>query len=147
MFREYVIKFLQNYKKKMKRPNFSPIFDEEKDFCEVTSEKPVETFVPNQQIDLRTLIQRFESGQRLNVHENFKPMSNFTNGSMYVEDYEDAPPDGVYDIVDVHNALNEHEQTKKVAKSAKAKAKADEATKKNDPSPVVADSHESNPSE
>lgn len=123
----------------MKRAKFEPIFDQKSDFCEKSVEKPVETFVPGQAIDLATLIKRFENGQRLNVHANFEPMDNMTRGSMYVEDFEDAPPDDIHDIVDVENAIREHEVAKREHKkkvSEKGKeAPPKEATAPEPPTP------------
>lgn len=117
----------------MKRPNFQPIFEKNADFCERTSDQPVNTLIPGQAIDLATLIKRFESGQRLNVHENFKPMSNMSEG-LYVEAFEDAPPDDIHDIVDVHAVMREHEQVKRDHKKRQAE-KGKEATGKEAPAP------------
>lgn len=91
----------------MERPNFVPILAK-KDYIERTNSKPIETFIPNQAMNLKELVQRFERGQRLNVHENFRPGSNFTQDKIYQEDFEDAPPDGVYDVTDVHDYYENH---------------------------------------
>ena len=91
----------------MKRANFEPIL-EKKDYVERSNSKPIETFIPNQAMNLKELVQRFERGQRLNVHENFRPGSNFTDGKIYEEDFEDAPPDNIHDVTDVHEYYNEH---------------------------------------
>lgn len=97
----------------MNRPNFQPIFSSENEFCEVLDPKPVSNFVPNQSLSLRDLVYRFEHGQRLNVHENFAPMSNFTRDEVYQETFDEAPPIDVNDVVDVHNYYNEHENHKR----------------------------------
>lgn len=97
----------------MKRPNFQPIFEKKSDFCEVSNDQPIRTFIPNQAIDLKELIARFDRGQRLNVHENFAPLSNFTRDSIYEEDFEDAPPDNVHDVVDVQEYYRDHENHKR----------------------------------
>lgn len=93
----------------MNRPNFQPIFTQKSDFCEQSSDKPVKTFVPGQAMKLSELMRRFEQGQRLNVHENFAPMSNFTRDSVYEETFDDAPPSDIHDIVDVHEYYKEHQ--------------------------------------
>ena len=63
----------------MERPNFQPIFSSQNDFCEVTEDKPVSTFIPNQAMKISELMARFERGQRLGVHCNFTPESEFTH--------------------------------------------------------------------
>lgn len=114
--------------------------------CERTNPNPIDTFVPHQALDLKTLIQRFERGQRLNVHQNFTPMSNMTSDSLYVEDFEEAPPDNVHDIVDVESHYRAHQEHKADYNRRKKESKrVEDAPKddtKQDPIPV-----ESNPSE
>lgn len=119
----------------MKRPNFEPIFEEKSDFCEISSEKPVNTFVPNQAISISELIKRFERGQRLGVHCNFAPGSNFENIPDEVSqarikaedmDSDDFPPTGVHDVTDVQ-AHYEALQAHKADFSARRKKKAEEA--------------------
>lgn len=95
----------------MKRSNFESIL-EKKDYVERSSSKPVETFIPNQAMNLKELVLRFERGQRLNVHENFRAGSNFTESKIYEEDFEDAPPDDIHDIVDVQQYYESHKQRK-----------------------------------
>lgn len=119
----------------MKRPNFEPIFEEKSDFCEISSSKPVSTFVPNQAISISELISRFERGQRLGVHCNFRPGENFENISdddakarIAAEDMDsdDFPPTGVHDVVDVQSHYEAH-QAHKADFSARRKKKAEEA--------------------
>lgn len=114
--------------------------------CERTNPKPIETFVPRQALDLKTLIERFERGQRLNVHQNFTPMSNMTQDSMYVEDFDDASPDNVHDIVDVEEHYRAHQEHKADYNRRKKESKQGKDVPKDepkqDPTPV-----ESNPSE
>lgn len=100
----------------MNRPNFEPIFTDKSDYCEVSDPQPVESFIPNQALDLKELVSRFERGQRLNVHNNFAPGSNFENISdeeamrqIQNETFDDCPPTGVYDIADVQQLKEEHE--------------------------------------
>lgn len=120
------------------------------DYCENSCDQPVKEFIPNQAISLRELVTRFERGQRLNVHQNFAPMSNFTNGNtIYEEDFNDAPPDDVHDIVDVHEHYLKHNEQKadyirrKKEKGKKPKpAPAQQGDAPNPPDPSV-----SNPSE
>lgn len=116
--------------------------------CERTSPQPVKSFVAGQAIDLKTLIQRFERGQRLNVHENFRPMSNFTEGSLYVEDFDDAPPDNIHDVVDVEEHYREHQEHKKDFAKRKKEAKQGEDVSKDDPKQATDSTplDESNPS-
>lgn len=110
--------------KKMEKPKFVQKI-EKKDYIERTSDVPVKTFVPHQSMKLKELVERFERGQRLNVHENFRPMSNFTENSLYEEGFDDAPPDDVHDVVDVHAYYMEHQEHKHdFAKRQKGKAKA-----------------------
>lgn len=92
----------------MKRANFEPVFSQKTDYCERTSKKRIKTFIPGQAMSLKELVSRFERGQRLNVHQNFKPMSNFTEDTLYEESFGDAPPDDVHDVVDVHRYYKEH---------------------------------------
>lgn len=121
----------------MDRPKFQPIFTKKSDFCEKSSSKPIETFVPHQALNLAELIQRFERGQRLNVHCNFAPGSNLMNctddealSMMQHDDMEKGfPSTDVHDIVDVQREYNLHLQTKQefAAKVADKKKKAKEA--------------------
>lgn len=109
----------------MKRPNFEPIFTDKSDFCERTSEKPVETFVPNQSMTLSEMMRRFESGQRLNVHSS--PMNQFYSSEeeadLNSERFEDAPPTDVHDISDVHRYYKEHQERKQEFAEKRKKAK------------------------
>lgn len=129
----------------MKLANFEPIFTDEKQFCERSSSKPIETFVPHQAISLKELVSRFERGQRLNVKQNFLPGDNFYRGSSDdVEDqrivandfaqdemrFEQSAPDDVHDVVDVHDYYRDHlkqkseyEQRMKEKKEEAKKAK------------------------
>lgn len=112
-----VLKTVQNYKKKMKRPKFEPIFSKKSDFCEKTNKKPISDFIPHQAITLKELVTRFERGQRLNVHSNFAPGSNFEaisdedalerikSESMETDDF----PPIAHDIVDVELLKREHD--------------------------------------
>lgn len=106
----------------MKRPNFEPIFESEKDYCEVSGDKPIKDFIPHQALDLAELIRRFDCGQRLNVHNNFAPGSNMYSASdeeafnnLQGDDVllETCPPTGVYDIVDVQAHYEAHEAHKR----------------------------------
>lgn len=119
----------------MKRPKFEPIFEKKSDFCEVSSEKPVSSFISGQAISISELIKRFERGQRLGVHCNFRPGENFENISdeqvalqMRAEDMDsdDFPPVGVHDITDVEEHYKIH-QAHKADFSARRKKKEDEA--------------------
>lgn len=105
----------------MERPNFQPIFTKKSDYCEKTNKKPINEFVPHQAITLPELVSRFERGQRLNVHANFRPGSNFEDitdeealNRIRTEniDADDFPPYDAHDIVDVQNAMQEHEYHK-----------------------------------
>lgn len=113
----------------MERPNFISKISQ-KDAAERSSDKPIKSFVPHQAMNLAELISRFERGQRLNVHENFPAMSNFTRDRIEEESFIDAPPDDIHDVVDVQNAMHEHEAHKKDYADRKKKAKADEAQRK-----------------
>lgn len=129
----------------MNRPNFEPIFSEKREFCEKCSDVPVKTFIPHQAMDLKELVSRFEHGQRLNVHENFRPMSNFTQDSIYEESFDDAPPSDVHDIVDVERYYQAHQVHKSEYKAKKAKSK--QAPPKEEAPQDKPDPAESNPSE
>ena len=125
----------------MKRPNFESIFDKKSDFCEKSSSTPVKSFVPHQAISLRELVSRFERGQRLNVHQNFRPMDNFTDGKIYEESFEDAPPHDITDVTDVHNYYRAHQEHVKHYKQRKIdekaeKAKANKAAEETKPAPA-----------
>lgn len=106
----------------MSRPNFQPIFTEKSEFSEVSSDKPVNTFVPHQAMSLAELVSRFEKGQRLNVHSNFPAGDNFQRitddealASIRSEsmDTDDFPPVGVHDIAEVQSLYEEHEVHKR----------------------------------
>lgn len=129
----------------MIRPKFQPIFEGKSDFCEQSDSKPVETFVPNQAISLSELISRFERGQRLNVHTNFRVGSNLedlTDEEALQRireeslDSDDFPPDDVHDIVDVqrekelHDVHKRefHERVKRNKEEAKQAPKAKQAS-------------------
>lgn len=105
----------------MPRPEFTPIFTSKSDYCEKSSSQPVQTFVPNQAISLKELVARFERGQRLNVHMNFRAGDNLENitdeeaiAQIKSESMEsdDFPPTGIYDISDVEEAYREHQNHK-----------------------------------
>lgn len=113
----------------MKRPIFEPIITQ-KEASERSSSTPISTFVPHQAMNLAELIRRFESGQRLNVHENFPAMSNFTRDKIYSESFEDAPGDDVHDIVDIQREIESHNDHKKDYQQRKKKAQADAAQRK-----------------
>lgn len=114
----------------MERPKFKRILTQKSDFCEISSEKPVETFVPHQAISIAELVSRFERGQRLNVHSNFAPGSNFENisdeeamsriknESMETDDF---PPTDVYDVADVERHYSEHQVHKSEFKERQRK--------------------------
>lgn len=115
----------------MERPKFEPIFTKKSDYCEKSASKPVETFIPHQAISLKELVSRFERGQRLNVHMNFRAGDNFENITdeealmrMKTEsmDTDDFPPVGVHDISEVEEAYKEH-QNHKVDFAARQKKK------------------------
>lgn len=98
----------------MNRPKFEPIFTNNSDFCEKSSDKPISSFVPHQAISLTELISRFERGQRLNVHMNFRVGDNIENISddealarIKSEDMntDDFPPTDVHDVVDVQREM------------------------------------------
>ena len=114
---------MKTTKKFTKKPLFESPFADKSEYCEKLSDKPVQTFIPHQAITLKELVTRFEHGQRLNVHQNFAPGSNFTNDSVYEEDFDDAPPTDVHDVVDVHNYMQEHEQHKKDYQQRQKEAK------------------------
>lgn len=96
-------------------------------FFEKSSDIPVKTFVPHQAITLRDLVSRFERGQRLNVHQNFRPQSNMTEGQIVEETFEEAAPDDIHDIVDVHNYMQEHEQRKSAFNKRQKEKKQEES--------------------
>lgn len=122
----------------MKRPNFEQIFSSPDEFLERTDPKPIKSFVPNQAMKLSELMSRFERGQRLNVHTNFKPMSNFTDGKVYEETFDEVPPI-CHDVVDVQEYYEAHkahkaafqQRQKEKAKQAKQPKQAPQA----DPTP------------
>lgn len=124
----------------MERPKFDPIFSKKSDFCEKSSPKPVNTFVPNQAISLKELVARFERGQRLNVHMNFTCGDNLENITdeealyrLHTEniDSDDFPPTGVYDVSDVEQAYKEHQNHKvDFAKRQKQKKEEQQAKQK-----------------
>lgn len=106
----------------MKRPNSVPIFDDPSEYCEKSSQIPVDTLIPGQSIKLSELIARFDRGQRLNVHANFPPGSNFDNLSddeaariiaNEIIDESMFPSDDVHDVVDVQREYDLQEQHKK----------------------------------
>ena len=107
----------------MEIPKVNQIFTKKSDFCEKVSSKPVESYIPNQAIKLSELVSRFEHGQRLNVHQNFRVEDQFTNDSIYAESFDDAPPDDVHDVVDVHAYYLEHQKHKAEYSARKKKEK------------------------
>lgn len=96
----------------MEKPKIFIQFSKKSDFCETSSSKPVSSFVPHQAMSLAEMVARFDRGQRLNVKQNFAPETQFTRDCIYEEDFEDAAPDDIHDVVDVQNAMAEHEQRK-----------------------------------
>lgn len=116
----------------MKRPNIYPIFTEESEFCEKSSSKQMSDFVPHQSYKISELVSRFERGQRLPVHMNFKPGSNFQAISdeqaekrINAEQFHDCDfaPTDVHDVVDVQAHYNEHQEHKKDFADRQKKAK------------------------
>lgn len=106
----------------MNRTKPKSIFCSKSEFCEKVSSKPIDSFVPNQAMKLKELVSRFERGQRLNVHSNFYPGSNFE--SMTDEealwqiqhesmDTEDFPPIDVHDVSDVQRLQEENDVRKR----------------------------------
>lgn len=120
----------------MERANFEEKISK-KDYVERTNSKPIETFIPNQAMNLKELVSRFERGQRLNVHENFRPGSNFTEGSIYEEDFEDAAPDDIHDVVDVQEYYRLHNERKSTfkKKQEEKRTKKEVSTTKDDDLP------------
>lgn len=114
----------------MIRPKFQPIFEKDSDFCEVSNDKPIKSFVPHQALDLKELIARFDAGQRLNVHENFTPLANFTRDKIYEESFEDCPPDDIHDVVDVQEYYQAHENHKRDFQKRQKENKAKSPTPK-----------------
>lgn len=106
----------------IKRPKFSAIIST-KDAAEVSDSKPIETFIPHQSFSLSEIMLRFEHGQRLPARPLFNPDSEFTEGSVYMEDFEEAPPDDVHDIVDVQSYYNEHQVHKREFEAKQRKKK------------------------
>lgn len=137
----------------MERPKFEPIFSKKSEFCEKSSSQPVSTFIPHQAISLKELVSRFERGQRLNVHMNFRPGSNLEDITdeealqrIKSEDMDsvDFPPVGIHDIADFEEAYKEHQnhkvdfkqrqQKKMEEKQAQQKKQAQQSS---DPTPNV----------
>lgn len=103
-------------------------------FCEKTSSKPVEGFVPGQAVKLSELFDRFTKGQRLNIHIN--PMNEFfpeDQVEKHTEPFEAAPPEDIQDIVDVeeyHKSVQEHKREfheRQKSKRQKSESKAEKA--------------------
>lgn len=92
-----------------------PIFTKKSEFCEVSSDVPVETLVPGQAITLNELVSRFEKGQRLNISDNPTNVMYRTEEEAEAnsERFEDAPPDGIHDITDVEAHYRAHQSRKK----------------------------------
>lgn len=116
----------------MNRPNFESIFTKSSDFCEKSSSTPVSSFVPHQAISLTELVTRFERGQRLNVHMNFRCGDNMDNISdeealnrIKSEDMnsDDFPPCDVHDVVDVQREMELNEIHKRDFKERQTKKK------------------------
>lgn len=128
----------------MKKTNFSYDIARKSNFFERSSEKPIKSFVPHQSMPLCELVRRFESGQRLNVKMNFDPSDQFTRDNIYEEDFEDAPPDDIHDVVDVQNALAEHEQR---MQNFKEKRKRKPASQPEEKKPIEPQQSEVNPTE
>lgn len=112
----------------MERPKIFPLFTQKSEFCEKSSKKPVETFIPNQSYTLSELVSRFEKGQRLPCHLNFQPGDNMTKDQLYEETFEDAPPTDVHDIVDVEQHYREHQVHKSEFNKKKKEKQAKQAT-------------------
>lgn len=117
----------------MERPKVYGIFSKKSDFCEKSSKKPCKAFVPHQAMDLKELVTRFENGQRLGVKENFSIDSEFTRDSIYEENFEDAAPDDVHDVVDVEKAYRLHQQT--VAEFSKKRKQKKQVKEEKTPTP------------
>lgn len=124
----------------MNRPKFEPIFTQKSDYCERSSQTPIESFVPHQAISLTELISRFERGQRLNVHMNFRAGDNLENISdeeafarIHSEDMDsdDFPPTDVHDVVDVQRELelNDIHKREFKARQEEKKKQAQQAAK------------------
>ena len=104
------------------------------DFVEKCDPKPDSSVIPGQAVKLSELLQRFERGQRLNIHLNpgneWFPEDQVEAKS---EHFEDAAPEDIQDIVDVenfHNSVQEHKRDfQERMKNKKAKAKEKEAPK------------------
>lgn len=126
----------------MKKPKLSLIFDKKSDFVEKMDSTPIATVIPDQAIKLSELVHRFETGQRLNVRENFEPLSNFTKDQIYEESFDDAPPTDVHDVVDVIEHLEQHQQhvkdyqQRKKKKSEETQQAPQEAQQETPPDPA-----------
>lgn len=109
----------------MKQTNLIFRFTKKSEYCELSDEKPVNTFIPGQAIKLAELVARFERGQRLNVHGN--PMNIFYStdeqANANSETFDSAPPDDIHDITDVEEYYRAHQQHLKEYKEKKAKTK------------------------
>ena len=114
-----------------KRAKVFALFEKKSEFCEKSSSKPVGTFVPNQSYKISELLSRFEKGQRLPVHQNFEPGSNFTKDCLYEETFDDAPPTDIHDVADVEafkNDLAARKTERATRKKAKKTQQAQQAT-------------------
>lgn len=116
----------------MERPKIYPIFTEESEFCEKNSSKPMSDFVPHQSYKISELVERFESGKRLNVHMNFPAGSNFERMSdeeaeqrLMNEEFHDCDfaPTDMHDVADVEAYYRAHEEHKKDFAERQKKAK------------------------
>lgn len=106
--------------------------------------KPIADFIPGQAYCLSDLMKRFERGQRLGVRENFNLASELCpegQEGFYDENFDNAPPEDVTDIVDIQRLYNEHQETKqeyklRVAENKKKEGAEEDAAKKDDDKPT-----------
>lgn len=110
----------------MKRPNFERIISA-KEACELSDSKPIETFSPHQAYSLSEIMSRFEKGQRLPARMLFDPEMEITKNEIYMEDFDDAPPDNVHDVVDVEEHYREHNVHKREYAERKKKKQGKDA--------------------
>lgn len=114
----------------MKRPNFERIICAN-EACELSDSKPIETFSPHQAYSLSEIMSRFEKGQRLPARMLFDPEMEITKNEIYMEDFDDAPPDNVLDVVDVEEHYREHNVHKREFKEKHIKGKGKGAQQSN----------------
>lgn len=129
----------------MEKPKIFIKFAKQSEYCEKSSSKPVSSFIPKQAMTLAEMVARFDRGQRLNIKQNFAPEQQFTQNSIYEEDFDDAPPDDIHDIVDVQNAYETHKQKVSEFKEKRKKKPAPKQKKEEtpvEPTPASVISHE-----